>query len=52
MKKPIRATWQVKLIIIVFSAAVLFLMYRSFMGGVEEGRQMKLKDGREKGVQK
>jgi hypothetical protein len=47
MKKPIHLTWQVKLIIFIFCAAVLVLIYKSFMNGVREGREMKLKQAQE-----
>jgi len=43
MSKPFIAKWSVKLILILFSAAVLFLIGKSFMDGYKEGRQMKLK---------
>ena len=42
-QRPIITTWYVRLIIIVFVAGVIYMTVKSFMEGVKEGREMKLK---------
>ena len=52
MQKPIHRTWIVRLIIIILCAAVAYLIYKSFMDGFREGREMKLKRAQEDSLRK